>query len=510
MKTILRRLDPLRLFALALLFLPALAIFIFGILWLWQLSNLLYWIAAMLTSGCLGYGLQQWLVRRDRKLLADAATEANPDWPPSADKAWQQVEELADASNPDDWPIDDEKWVLDLGKRTLEIVSHHYHPDVEEPLLELTVPHTLLIIEQASHDLRKDISENIPFSDSLTIGDLFRMRRWKDKADQVFDVYRVGRMVINPIDGLTSEVWRHFRESSLGVAKTELHLWLLKAYIHKVGYYAIDLYSGRQPLNPEDPITSRTTASAADINAAEGSTTSIEEEPLRIFVLGRANSGKSSLINALFEKLTTDTNLLPDTTQAVTPYVLQHQGLTQALIFDSPGCDSEYFNQMLIEQVAKTADLILWTSPTNRPDRQSERDCLDNLRTHQASHSERRAAPILIVASYIDQLRPMRSWQPPYDLVGSQEPKAVNIRTAIQAIATDLTIPISQVIPVCLKNGYVYNVDDTLWAAIMNRQDQALSARLQRCMNEKKQQTDWKTLRKQMLGAGRFIRQLIK
>ncbi len=502
-KSFLYQVDLLRLLALLLLMLPALVIFGLGILWLWQTGNLFYWLGVMLICGGLGYGLQQWLVRRDRKLLAEAVTEPNPDWPPSADKAWQQVKELADACNPDDWPLEDGSWILGLGQRALETVSHCYHPDVEKPVLELTVPHALLIFEHASRDLRSDITENIPFSDRLTIGDLIRFQRWKTKAERVFDVYRAGRMVINPLDAVTSEIWRHLRERSFGLARNELHRWLLHAYIRKVGYFAIDLYSGRQPLEPDEP-TIRTTASTADISNAE-KMTSVSEEPLRILVLGRANAGKSSLINALFGKLTTESHVAPDTTQALTPFVLLREGLTQALVFDSPGCDSEHFDQKKIELTALNADLILWVSPANRPDRHAERQCLDALRAFFAVHIDRRFPPMLIAASHIDQLRPVRSWQPPYDLINPMNAKAGNIRAAVLAIATDLVVSIDRVIPVCLRKDSVYNVDDALWAAIMSHQDEALRIRLQRCLASNKQAENWERLQRQLINAGRFL-----
>lgn len=508
MKTLFHKIDPLRLLAMVLLILPGLALFLFGILWLWQAGNLLYWLAVMVICGGLGYGLQQWLIRRDRKLLAEAVTEPNPDWPPSADKTWQQVKALANETDPMDWPLEDGSWILALGQRALETVSHCYHPNVDKPVLELTVPHALLIIEHASRDLRIDITENIPFSDRLTIGDLMRIQRWKAKAEKAFDVYRAGRMVINPLDALTSEIWRHLRESSFGLARSELHRWLLQAYVSKVGYYAIDLYSGRQPLGQDEPLVSRTPASNADMGEADKTDLVSEEEPLRILVLGRTNAGKSSLINALFGKLATETRVIPDTTQVLTPFVLLREGLTQALIFDSPGCDSENFDQTRIYQTALNADLILWVSPANRPDRQSERQCLDDLRAFFSTHINRRPPPMLIVASQIDQLRPLRSWQPPYDLINPLDMKATNIRAAVQAIASDLVVPIDQVIPVCLREGSVYNVDDALWAAVMNHQDEALRIRLHRCLDAKKQAENWERLRHQLINAGRFIWQL--
>lgn len=504
MKTILRWVDPIRLLALSLSALPFLAIFGFGVFWLSQLGNWHYWLIIMLASTGLGYGLQKWLEKRDRQLLEDVATEPNPEWPPNADEAWQEVIKLADECDPNDWPLEDEAWILKLGQQTLEKVSHYYHPDVEKPLLELTVPHTLLIIECASRDLRKDISENIPFSDRLTIGDLFKIQKWKTKADRVFDAYRVGRMVINPVSGIANELLRSVNERSFGLAKNEIHQWLLKTYIRKVGYYAVDLYSGRKPLSQDDVTIPVSSSSSEDIKKAE-ETSAVSEEPLRVLVLGRSNVGKSSLINALFGKLTTETNFQLDTTQAVTPFVLKRDGLTQALIFDSPGCDSPLFDKIQMQQAAEKADLILWVSAANRPDRQIEREHLDELRAFQARQTDRHSPPILVVASFVDQLRPVRDWQPPYDLADPQEPKAINISVAVQAIAADFNMSVDQVIPVCLTEGHTYNVDDVLWAAIMDQQDDALKVRLHRHLGTRKYSEELETLRKQFVNAGRFL-----
>ena len=274
-----------------------------------------------------------------------------------------------------------------------------------------------------------------------------------------------------------------------------------------MGYYAIDLYSGRLPLGDEEFVIAPTPESKVDLGQVEESAKPAIE-PLRILVLGRSNSGKSSLINALFGTLTAATDVLPDTTQTLKPFVLSREGLTQALIFDSPGCDSALFDRQQMLTAAGNADLILWVTPANRPDRQTERDCLDALRAIQAARTDRRASPLLVVASFADRLRPLNEWQPPYDLAHPASSKATNIAAAVRVIAADLAIAVEQVIPVCLLPGKVYNVDDTLWAAILNHQDKALRVRLMRCLDARKRAEDWIMLRRQLAGAGRFVRDL--
>ncbi|AGA89714.1 putative GTPase [Thioflavicoccus mobilis 8321] len=504
MKTLLRRIDPLRLVALVLLALPPLALVGLGTLWLWEHDALLYWLAGLLASAAAGYGLQYLLHRRERRLLAEAATEPNPDWSPRAEAVWGDVEALADGLKLEDWPLNDSARLMELARLTLERVSRHYHPKARQPLLQLTVPHTLLILERASRDLRRDITEHIPFSHRLRIGDLLRAQRWKVTADQAFLVYRMGRAVINPLDALANEAWRNLRNQGTGLAQAELHGWLLRAIVRKVGYYAIDLYSGRLPLEEGDPTAAPTPRSRTDLEQTQLG----DEEPLRILVFGRTNAGKSSLINALFGQLVTAADTLADTTRGLAPYRLEREGLTQALVIDTPGCDGDWLTDAQLHEAAADADLILWASPAHRPDRQVERACLDALRTAQAARPEHHPPPLIVAATHIDLLRPAREWQPPYDLQDPSGPKATNIAAAVAAIAADLAVPVEQVVPVALAAGRVYNVDDGLWAKILDQHEAALRTRLLRCLAARRRAEDWELLRRQMIAAGRLLTEL--
>ena len=492
MKALFERLDRLRLLALLLWALPILALPLLGMYWLWQSQALSYWLVALMFCSAAGYGLQRWLLQRDRALLAEARTGPDPCWPPKADEVWSAVEALAEEVKPEDWPLDEGGRLWTLGRNTLEVVARRYHPEVERPLLEWTVPHTLLIIERASRDLRTTVAEHIPFSQWLKIGDLLRVWRWKDSAERLFNLYRAGRLVVNPADALLSEVWGHLRGQAYGAAWIELQRWLLREYVRKVGYYAIELYSGRLTLTNmpmSEPIVAETPVI----------------EPLRIVVLGRANAGKSSLINALFGRLTAATDVLPDTTTTFAPYRLERDGLEAALIFDTPGCDTELLGDKALKKAVLDADLLLWVCAAPRPDRQAERKTLDAIRRWQAERVDRRPPPLLVAVSHIDQLRPPREWQPPYDLRDARSAKAANIRAAVEVAAADLAVPVADVIPVCLADGRVYNVDDALWAAMLERQDLAGKARFLRCLEQRKRAENWALLRQQLANAGRWL-----
>lgn len=507
MKSLLQRVNLLHGIALALILSPLAVILALGVWWLWQSEVRWIWLVALASLVVAGYALQAVLVRRNQRLLQDVATDPDPGWPPTADAAWAAVGAFADSLEPADWPLGDGSALLGLGRRTLEIVARHYHPGTERPLLEFTLPHTLLIIERASRDLRKDIGGHVPFSHRLTIGDVVRARNWSSTAEQITDVYRAGQLVLNPIDGLLGEIRHQLLKRTAGKARAGLHQWLLRVYVRKVGFYAIDLYSGRLPLDDADPVARPTAATRADLDDAEDAARNaagIQAEPLRIVVAGRRNAGKSSLINALFGRLISPTDVLGDTTRAVLPHVLERDGLTRALVFDSPGIDSELFDATALDAAAREADLILWTCAVNRPDRQVDRERLDRLRTLQQA-STRRPPALLVVASHIDLLRPVQEWQPPYDLDAGDAPKARNIRAAAEAVAADLGVPVERVIPVCLAPGRVYNVDDGLWAAMLEQHDEMLRSRLVRCLDARRRDENWGLVWAQLRNAGRLL-----
>ena len=410
----------------------------------------------------------------------------NPDWTPRDQAAGEALEALAATLKPEDWPLDESLWRL--GNQALERVAWIYHPERAQPLLELTLPHGLLIIERAFHELRVDLADNIPLSHRLTLGDLARLNRWKRTAERLHSLYRAGRLVVNPASALLAEAKSALGNRAFAVAWTDLRRWLLQEYVRNIGHYAIALYSGRLVLDA--PAANTTTAATAqsrqDLERAGAAAAQRTEEPLRILILGRSNAGKSSLINALFDQLLAATDCLPDLATGVTPYRLARDGLTPALLFDAPGLDTAGLPPKALDALVDRADLILWVTPAQRPDRDQETATLNRLRQRWAAHPARHPPTLLVAVSHIDLLRPRQEGQPPYDLNAPTSDKARNIRAAVEAVAQDLAVPLASVIPVCLAAGRGYNVTDSLWAAILDHQPDADRRRLLRLREAQK------------------------
>ncbi len=509
-RMLIKQFGRTRLFAIVITALPLIVLPLAGTLWLMQADLFLYWLVSLVVCGGTGYLLHLYLVRRDGLSQQEATTHANPNWPAAAGSPWQAVEQLANQVTPKEWPLNDGERLLQLGRNTLEMVARHYHPTREDPLWELTIPHGLLIIERASRDMRLQISEQIPFSHQLTIGGYTRAQRWKELIENWENAYRVGRAVLDPSSVLFRELRREMGNRIVGYGAERIQLWLLQEYVRKVGYYAVELYSGNLLLAGEDPTTTPTaeTRKAHEQSAATEAT--LQAEPLRVMVLGRASAGKSSLINALFGQLTAATDVLPDTTSQIMPYRLEREGDTEALIFDTPGADTPLFKQKTLKDTILNADLLLWVSPAHRPDRQAEREQLNQIREWIEARPQHHPPPIIAVATHIDLLRPPREWEPPYDLVNPQNRKAENIQAAVVTMAEDLELPVEQVVPVCLAENRIYNVEDALWATILTHQDDAHKTRFLRCMASKKREENWALVRRQLRNTGRFLVELPK
>jgi len=494
----------LRVVAVGLTVFPLILLPILGTVWLWQSSVLLWWLLAVLLFGASGLALNRLALSGERQALPESGTSPGAHWPADAERCWAKVQQLADEATIKDWPLSDGAGLMRLARQVLKMVAGHFYPRAEQPLLEMTLPHTLAIIERAARELREELVQHIPFSHRLTLGTMVRAKRLHELFQQHEGWFRAGRAIFAPQSAIVAELRRAVFSELTEYGSERVQNWMLREYIRKLGYHAIDLYGGLVQLDDRTPLEQADPRGHPDTVAARQQEASLSE-PLRILLLGPTNAGKSSLINALFGDLRAATDVLPDSTTAITPYRLERDGELRALIFDTPGFDGPLFGSRVLERTAREADLILWVTPANRADRARERERLDRLRLILSADLSRRQPPLLVVMSHIDRLRPLREWEPPYLLNPPQGMKAEQIVAALEALADQLDIDVKRIIPVCLADARIYNVEDALWAAILHEQPEANRLRLLRCLRARKRDEDWNLLWQQLGNAGRML-----
>ncbi|TVS12788.1 MAG: GTP-binding protein HSR1 [Wenzhouxiangella sp.] len=504
MKTWLQGFGRLRAAALVVGALPLAALPVLGTVWLWQNSQILVWVGVAVLAAMIGLGLNQLAVRREQAALPESGTAPAEHWTPRANECWQRVENLAESVTPDDYPLSDGAALMRLARDVLNLAADHFHPGARQPLLEMTVPHTLAVIERAARELRGDIAEHIPFSHRLSLGDMARVGRWRDwyRRNEVW--IRTGRALLAPQSAVVAELRRIVSNQTLQHGSRQVQTWLLREYVRKLGFHAIELYGGFARIDERVELDSATPASRRD---AETTGDEASAEPLRWLVAGRSNAGKSSLINALFDDLVAAVDLLPDSTSDIQAFRLEKADNDRILIFDTPGTDTAL--EPALVKLLESTDMLLWVSAANRADRRDERQALDRLRG-KLTAPDRIPPPVLVVMTHIDRLRPLREWDPPYRLQPPDRPKGEQIVAAAESLARDLAVPAEDIVPVCLRSGDIWNVDDALWTVLIARQDASRRVRLLRCLKARRREENWSLLARQLRQSGRLLGRTVR
>ena len=358
-----------------------------------------------------------------------------------------------------------------------------------------------MIIELVSKDLRI-LLDNIPFSHMLTIHDLMRGHSLASFASKCYDVYRLGALAINPVGAVLRELRDLSAHQALRYPADEIKTWLLQSYVKQVAYYAIELYSGALTLSDRPTAEYITKYSRTDLERRALPA----EEPLRLLVVGQVKAGKSSLINALFGELRAMTDVLP-LTSGITPYVLERDEAGRMIVLDSAGYAGPTADQGFDEAEAELlrSDLILLVCSATNAARHADRQLLNNINALFQRRPDLIAPPLLVVLTHVDQLRPLREWDPPYNIAQPQRPKEQAIRGAMEATAEDLGIDASDVIAVNAQPEQIYNIEEGVIPAILGKLDHAQRVQYLRCLRELKREDHWNRLREQAWKAGRIL-----
>ena len=497
-----RRSLALLLLAIFLL-LPWLGLIGLGLLWLEERQWLWYgtgMIGATLLIGGIGvrWSLRGWKPESVTKPLA-------AHWPHDTQPLWEAIQQRARQATQQPELLQQPAHLQEQLLQEIQRVASHFHQDSSKALLEVPLPALLRIVERAALDLRRDLETHLPGAHLLTIHDLLRTRRLYLLGSDLYALYRALSFGLTPQTAILREIQGWFSSELLKASQQEVSGWLLEALFERVGYYAIELYSGSVMIEKADLQQYRSSTSAADLQQQQSHTESLYREPLRILILGQVNSGKSSLVNAMFGKLQAATDVLP-VEQGLTPYLLEQDELPQALVLDSAGFGLHADEKLPKAwwKAARSSDVLLWVCAANQAARQADKRLLDQLR-EEFRQSNLPSPVLFIVLSKIDLLRPLREWEPPYDIEQAVRPKAQLIRQALEAVAQDLEAPTESVIPVCLEHGKVYNVQEALIPSILGSLEESLRHKYLRCLPDLQSRQNWEQSWEQAREAGRLV-----
>jgi predicted GTPase len=466
---------------------PFLSLAAAGSYYLWHenLWRYVWWPMAALVA--LGYYLA-WHWQRRRKLLPPPEADPPRHWTTRDREAWKLVEARAKAAG----KVDPDKFTefnfyVTTGEKMGLELARFYHPGTPDLISRLTIPEMLAVVELASRDLTELVENYLPGGHLLTINHFRQARQAAEWYQIASNVYWLISAVFSPV----STAVRYFA-SQAGMSKPwqmlqqNLLVWFYTAYVHRLGTYLIELYSGRLRIGArryrellegtpeESPDPKPPAADPAD-----------QVKRVTVTLLGQVKASKSSLVNAILGEQRALTDVLPATSE-VERYELQPEGVpTRLVLLDTVGYGHTGPKEDQLRTTRETAqqsDLLLLVLHARNPARQADAAMLKALRDWYADRPDLRMPPMLGVLTHIDLLSPAMDWSPPYDWSRPARTKEAHIAAAIEATREQLGEYLTGIVPVCTAKGKEYGVEENLLPAITELLDELHAVALLRCI----------------------------
>lgn len=447
-----------RTWVLIALFLgPSLVYMGLGAIWLTEHQGpigfrgelLLYGVLAWVVTGVAFAILGNRWTRKSRPLLPPLDWKSPETFAPQDTQAWQLVQEEAKLA--DELPMDAlsrfdtfEKSGLTIARR----LANHYHPESADPIDQVPIVELLTALQLAAEDLAR-MCRDLPGGDLVTPAHCKRAAKAAGYVQRVSDFYNVLLPVFQPLTGMArlgvqklvvQPAWRDMQRNLLR--------WFFEAYLNRLGFHLVELYSGRLAAGAEAyrKISGRTAQ-------VRGAWTDLLGRPLIVAVVGAKGSGRSTLIEGIQRTLATDAELVRkelDKTgiPSLSFDLLKRSQMVEAAAYPVGGIGSKDVDQKLWEQAVSTAasaDLVLLTLDAASSDHESDCRFLEAWSQTIGPRNHLERPPLLAVMTHADRPELGSGWFPPYDWKRGQRPREQAIRQKLDAARASL-IPAPAVI----------------------------------------------------------------
>jgi hypothetical protein len=464
------------------------------------------------------------LAWRWQKQIRAKQSEAPPPmhWTDRDRMAWKNVEaRLKNVETIPDAKFGDPQFYFDTAREMAEELARIYRPDANDPIGIVTVPEILTVVELAAHDLNELAHKYVPGSHLMTVDHWRTARKALDWYRTASNVYWVASAVLDPIKTAARYVAATYGMGKpLELFQQNVILWFYSAYVREVGFYFIELYSGRLKVG---------TARYRELMAAhahepggppivvpppEGVPTPPSTQPVtvNIALIGQVKAGKSSLVNALLGERKAETDVLPLTSE-VTRYDLTAPGApTRLALLDTAGYGRGGPEADNLEETAEAvqgSDLVLLVTHARNPARKFDVDFYARLRQWFRERPHLRFPPIIVVLTHVDLLTPAMEWSPPYDCVNGTRPKEKSMAEAVAA-AKESFPEVNGLVPVCAAEGKVWGIAEELLPEIVALLGEARSVALLRCLHAEADEGKVRKVFSQLWAAGRKALELFR
>ncbi|MBW4685432.1 MAG: GTPase family protein [Komarekiella atlantica HA4396-MV6] len=409
-----------------------------GINWIWGVFTLVFvgwrWLLVKWTQPAVNQ--VEAVLAEVREELESTAEDtviptAGSDVTKQAEAALQEIVKAAQSDRPiwEDWQT---FWTRcqDL----VVAIAQIYNPEVQYPLLNIYVPQAYGLIRGTVDDLDQWMQKLSPVLNQVTVGQAYQAyevyRKLEPSARKFWRVWNWAQWLLNPVAAVAKQASQGYSNRATQELLVNLSQLLREAALRNLCQQAIALY-GRSKLptsaSVATPIPKAKTQALRDILTQAEPAEAVEQKPVNILLVGRTGSGKSSLINTLFQADLAAVDVLPSTDR-IQNYHWQTQSGETLTLWDTPGYEQANRADLrkLVLDYATNADLLLLVTPALDPALQMDVDFLQDMETEVAD------LPAIAIVTQVDRLRPIREWQPPYDWEWGDRPKEIAIREATE------------------------------------------------------------------------------
>ncbi|MGJ5633338.1 GTPase family protein [Nostoc sp. CALU 1950] len=410
-----------------------------GINWIWGVFTLLFvgwrWLLVKWTQPAVNQ-VEAVLAQVQEELestVEDTVRTVGSDTTKQAEAALQEILQAAQSDRPiwEDWQT---FWTRcqDL----VVAIAHIYNPQIQYPLLNIYVPQAYGLIRGTVDDMDQWMQKLSPILNQVTVGQAYQgyevYRKLEPSARKFWRVWNWAQWILNPVAAVAKQASQGSSNQATQQLLGNLSQLFREAALRNLCRQAIALY-GRSTLPVSATAVSTPTLPKAktqtlrDILTQAQPAEAVEQKPVNILLVGRTGSGKSSLINTLFQADLAAVDVLPSTDR-IQNYQWQTQSGETLTLWDTPGYEQVNRADLrnLVLDYAINADLLLLATPALDPALQMDVDFLQDIKAEVAD------LPAIAIVTQVDRLRPIREWQPPYDWEWGDRPKEIAIREATE------------------------------------------------------------------------------
>ena len=407
-------------------------------------------------------------------------------------------------------------------QRTIELatqLARHYHPKSDDPLGSLSVVELLTVVQLVAEDMEGWFQQYVPGSHLVSVSQWRLLSQAPGWWNTARNVGWIASVIANPLNLGRYVVTKAIVDPATKQLQSNLLGACFMLYVRQVGYYLIELNSGRlRGGSARYRQTMERLAPAIAGAAASVSGTTPAGVTVTIAIVGQVKAGKSSLANCLLRDQQAAVDVLP-LTRDVTRYELSGDDVTdrasdRLILLDTAGYSDSGATASQREatrEAVRQADLVLLVLDARSPAKQADAAMLAEMHGWFKEQNRLKPPSVIGVVSKVDGLSPLMEWSPPYHWEEPSRPKERSIRAAVDYAAESLGPGLSATVPVVTdrEHNRVYGIDEWLLPTISLHLEEARAVSLVRTLHrDYDQQRAWQVL-SQFLDAGRRLKDAV-